>query len=97
MELNLYSTKNYRIPSYLASYIVYGDETGLTSDEIEEYQNFLDKIKKIGDSKLRHVSLGEELGFYHKNDINYMGGECIELIANYELYIKIERPNFKLI
>ncbi len=77
-------TETFRIPSYLACYIVNDDSSNLTDDETQEYHDFLDKIKKLDNFELKHIALGENLGFYHSNDINDLGDECIELIAFYK-------------
>lgn len=74
----------FKIPSHLACYVANDDSSNLTDDEIEEYNNFLDKIKKLDNFELQHVSIGEELGFYHSNDINSLGDDCVELIAFYK-------------
>ena len=88
MKIKLESIGNYRIPSYLASYIAYGDKTDLTDDEIQEYHDFLDKIKSEKD-EIKHIALDEILGFYHSNDINNIGGECIDLIVFFEQQVEI--------
>ncbi len=87
-KTKLTSIGNYRIPSYLASYIAYGDKTDLTDNEIKEYHDFLDKIKS-DNFELKHIALDEILGFYHSNDINNIGCECIELIAFFESEVEI--------
>lgn len=88
MKMTLTSIGKYRVPSYLASYIAYGDKTDLTDNEIQEYNDFLDNIKSDKD-ELKHIALDEILGFYHSNDINNIGGECIELIAFFEREVEI--------
>ena len=88
MKTTLTSIGKYRVPSYLASYIVYGDKTGLSDSEIQEYNDFLDNIKS-DKFELKHIALDEILGFYHSNDINNVGGECIELIAFFESEVEI--------
>ena len=87
-KTKLTSIGNYRIPSYLASYIAYNDKTDLTDNEIQEYHDFLDNIKS-DNFELKHIALDEILGFYHSNDINNIGGECIELIAFFESEVEI--------
>lgn len=79
----------FKIPSYLACYIANDDPSGLADNEIEEYNNFLDKIKKLDNQELQHVSIGDELGFYHSNDINSLGNDCVELIAFYKKELTI--------
>jgi hypothetical protein len=76
-------TETFRIPSYLACYIANDDTSNLTDDETQEYHDFLDKIKS-DNFELKHIALDEILGFYHSNDINNIGCECIELIAFYK-------------
>jgi len=88
MKKTLTSIGNYRIPSYLACYIANDDPSNLTDDEIVEYHDFLDRIKSDKD-EIKHIALGEELGFYHFNDINNIGGECIELIVFFEQKLEI--------
>lgn len=79
----------FKIPSYLACYIANDDPSALTDDEIEEYNNFLDKIKKLDNQELQHLSIGDELGFYHFNDVNSLGNDCVELIAFYRKEVTI--------
>lgn len=88
MKTTLTSIGKYRVPSYLASYIAYGDKTGLSDSEIQEYHDFLDNIKS-DKFELKHIALDEILGFYHSNDINNIGAECIELIAFFESEVEI--------
>lgn len=88
MKMTLPSIGKYRVPSYLASYIAYGDKTDLTDSEIQEYNDFLDNIKS-DKFELQYIVLGEILGFYHSNDINNIGAECIELIAFFESEVEI--------
>jgi hypothetical protein len=75
----------FKIPSYLACYVANDDPSNLTDNEIEEYHDFLEKIKKLDNQELQHVSIGEDLGFYHFNNINSLGNDCIELIAFYKI------------
>ncbi len=56
MKTTLTSIGKYRVPSYLASYIAYGDKTDLTDSEIQEYNDFLDNIKS-DKFELKHIAV----------------------------------------
>ena len=72
MKLELFE---YRLPDYLACYLINGDSDGLTDKEIEEIQNFL-----IAEN-ITILEKKDDSNFYYRNDLNNMGADCSTYIA----------------
>lgn len=60
----------YTLPTYLACYLINGDATGLTEDEIERIQSFL------AEEKVCIVSMEDDTHFRHSNDFENLGADC---------------------
>ncbi|HHT9135830.1 MAG TPA: DUF6926 domain-containing protein [Candidatus Wunengus sp. YC60] len=60
----------YRLPNYLAGYLINGDPSGLEDTEINEIDAFL-KAHKVS-----IISMQEDSNFYYSNDLNNMGADC---------------------
>lgn len=65
----------YRLPDYLAAYLINGDATGLTDAEQSEIDAFLKK------EKVTIVEIKENSSFYHRNDLNNLGANCSTYLA----------------
>jgi hypothetical protein len=65
----------YTLPEYLASYLINGDASGLTEQEINEIDSFLKK------EKISILSAGDEPFFKWRNDMNSQGATCLEYQA----------------
>jgi len=65
------------IPDWTVSYLEYGDDSDLTSEEIEQLERFrATELPATG-----HYTLvwGEEVGFCHDHDLGGLAANCIEL------------------
>jgi hypothetical protein len=68
-------TITYILPEYLASYLINGDHSGLTDQEVTEIDQFLDR------EKVYFVSCTDDPYFAHRNDLNSLGSTVIEYTA----------------
>jgi len=67
------NTISFILPSYLASYIINDDPSGLLNEEIDEINKFLKS------NNLRHCLTCDDIEqFYHRNDMNNMGNMCLK-------------------
>lgn len=60
----------YRLPDYLACYLINGDSDNLTEQEINEVNDFL----KTEDIHI--VDMQDDSSFYWSNDLNNLGANC---------------------
>jgi hypothetical protein len=65
----------YKLPAYLACYLINGNTDNLTDNEILDINSFLDK------HRIHILSVSEETEFRHTNDLNTMGCECCTYFA----------------
>lgn len=65
----------YRLPDYLASYLINGDASGLEGAEQAEIDLFLDE------EKITILEMRQDSSFYHSNDLHNMGCNCSTYIA----------------
>lgn len=65
----------YKLPSYLANYLINDDPSGLTHEEIIEINTYLDT------HSISIVDIKEEKGFSHSNDLNHFGTDCYIYLA----------------
>lgn len=76
-------TIEYTLPEFWASYLIYGDASGLEDNEQEKLlQNTIDNFLKKENLGFC-LSCSEEAEFCWKNDANNIGGNC--LIFTFEL------------
>lgn len=68
-------TITYILPEYLASYLINGDSSGYTDEELLEINQFLDR------EKVNFVSCSDEPYFAHRNDLNRLGSTVLEYTA----------------
>ena len=61
---------SYKLPTYWACFLFYGDATGMTDDEIAEADKFMK------DNALSHACDCIDEGFCHRNDANNVGSDC---------------------
>lgn len=66
---------SYTIPAYFVPAIINDDPTGLSDKDEKELEQFLNSLLP------GYFTLGEgvEPEFCHKNDVNNLGGDCLEL------------------
>lgn len=65
----------YILPEYLASYLINGDHSGLTDQEVTEIDQFLAR------EKVNFVSCSDQGYFSHYNDLNNLGSTVLEYTA----------------
>lgn len=71
----------FEIPNWALSALINGDESGLTDEDQEKLNAFVDDVvSKYGNA---HFMMGDEsetdLGFRHSNDIDNLGNDCTML------------------
>jgi hypothetical protein len=66
----------YRLPDYLAGYLINADATGLTDQEQTEIDLFLKK------ERVTIIEMREDSNFYHSNDLNKLGADCSTYVAH---------------
>ena len=66
----------YTLPDYLANYLINNDKTGLTMNEINEINWFLQS------KGVDIVSMEEDSSFRWSNDLNNIGANCSTYIAH---------------
>ncbi len=66
-------TETYTLPKYYACYLMYGDFSGLTEDEIKQIDRFVER-EKLG----WLVNISEESYFKHFNDLDNLGNDVCE-------------------
>ena len=72
----------YKVPSYWACALMYGDFTGIEEDELRAIHKFIDETPRY------FVTIGEELGFCWRHDAwKYWpyAGDCVEAIFKEEI------------
>jgi hypothetical protein len=65
----------YRLPDYLASYLINGDASGIEGAEQAEIDLFLKR------ENIAIIDIQEDSSFYHTNDLNNLGCNCSTYIA----------------
>lgn len=65
----------YTLPDYLASYLVNGDSSSLTDNEIKEIDAFLEK------EGVAVLEMKEDSSFRYSNDLNRLGSNCSTFIC----------------
>ena len=66
-------TETYNLLAYLAPYLINGDSDGMTHEEVKEIDDWLKEVKP-GNC----VSCSENQEFRYSNDLNHIGGDCLE-------------------
>lgn len=65
----------YRLPDYLAPYLINGDASSIGGAEQAEIDIFLQQ------EKITILEMREDSSFYRKNDLNNLGCNCSTYIA----------------
>lgn len=60
----------YRLPDYLASYLINGDASGLQDDEIDKINQFLEE------EGISILEMKDDSSFYWSNDLDSIGANC---------------------
>lgn len=66
----------YRLPDYLACYLINGDADSITDAEKKEIDEFLEK------ENIAILDMLDDSSFYWANDLNNMGGNCSTYTAH---------------
>ena len=74
-------TCQYTLPAYLAPYLINGDASGLEDDEQEEIDTYLKQEEEQGNCYIEFTDCSEEPEFLRGNDLNNLGGDCLEYTA----------------
>lgn len=66
---------SYTVPVHFVSSIINDDRTGLSNKEEQELEVFLNSLPQ------GYFTLGDQVEpeFYHRNDVDSLGGNCLEL------------------
>ena len=68
-------TLEYILPAYFASYLINGDHSGLTEQEKEKIDLFLER------EKITILTCGDQSFFSWSNDLDTLGSNCLEFTA----------------
>lgn len=60
----------YRLPDYLACYLINGDAEDITEQEKQEIDDFLET------EKVSILEIDDDSSFYWSNDLNNIGANC---------------------
>lgn len=66
----------YTLPDYLACYLINGDTDGITNEEKQEIDEYLER------QGVCIVSVNDDSSFRWSNDLNRLGGNCSTYIAH---------------
>lgn len=70
-------TKKYTLPSYLADYLINGNKDNINTNELEEFEEWIDR--ELGQYKGHWTLEDQEEYFSWCNDFNNIGGNCIDI------------------
>ncbi len=65
----------YRLPDYLAAYLINGDPSGLQDDELDKINQFLEE------EGISVMEMKDDSSFYWSNDLENLGANCSTYIA----------------
>lgn len=69
----------FTLPVYYAGYLINGDASDLTDQELADIQYFEREI--ANEQEVRIVSVEDDREFRHSNDLNNIGGDCATFVA----------------
>ena len=85
-ESNSGNIVDFTIPDWAVSALINGDDSGLTEEDIDKIQNFVEYVShEYGNANFMLDSGQDEkndpsnLGFLHYNDIDNLGSNCVKL------------------
>jgi len=86
--------KTYKLPASLASMIVNSDNSGLTDEEVQEFEQFCEN-EGIDSGDLTLPNMEQEPYLTHNNDMNNIGGNVLDFLHYTQSEIELLRDGQK--
>jgi hypothetical protein len=69
----------FTLPTYYAGYLINSDPAGLTQQEFDDIERFVQEIAQ--EQNVHIVSMDDDNHFAGSNDLNNVGGDCSTFVA----------------
>lgn len=77
-------TNTYLIPTWAVCHLAYGDLDGLSDEDLGRLEEFDVRLgNECGTNYIVNFQLDEDPGFYHSNDLDNKGSNCVVMEVTY--------------